>query len=375
MQYGRFSKNERNCMKRNRLISIVCVASMLACIAGCGKAETIVDYPTANTTVQNTDNNDAGNTTTAEPAKPSDESVQLVTDSLRTNGTFYYNPTILNPEYKDHVSEDLQKEAQAIMSAVYNHDLTIDLSGMKPDKSSVELAADLARLSSPFCELVSFEEDDNGTYRIVYPYEDSVMIEKVAFYEEEVTNMINDRISSTDSDAQRAKIVYKWLVEEFEFDYDSVDVSDGNVEDAPDYEVLDDLTFMQEKHGGVFNFEYTYTLLMFQLGVNGNIMGSMGSYKAQGCDYLDELMQTDKTYFYNLFEIGDSWYYCDPFFEKMVLDEEKENYPDAECEFRYFGMSDETRNKSWDVQYKRPVFSLVASKSPSMPKCEEDLVF
>lgn len=357
-------------MKLKKIISIICISGLLVGTMGCNKEQTVEEYPTENHT--------SGETT--EPQDTSDSSLgedteehNLDIDSLRTNGVFYYNPTLLNPVYKDHLSEQLQKEAEMIMEAVYNHDLTIDFSGMPSDFSSINLATELAQLSSPFCEMIYLEAEGNDVYRVVYPYEEPEMKEKIAIYEQTVTDMINERISSTDTDAQRAEIVYKWLIEEFDFDYDSLGSQDTLFESEDEYIRVDDITFVEEKHGDLYNFAYVYVLILHQLGIENNLMGSMGTYEAQGCEKLDELMLMDKTYFYNLFCIGDSWYYCDLFFEKVVYDSYKEDDPDAECDFTYFGMSDETRNKSWDVQYKRPVFNLVATKSPGMPECAEDL--
>ncbi len=358
-------------MNIKKYVSIICAISLVTLSAGCGKTETVIEYPTA---VSDSGSNEKTETDIKDnESAEQEETNNTITDTLRTNGTFYYNPTILNPMYKDHLSEDLQKEAIMIMESVYNHDLTIDFSALKPEESSVKLAMGLAQLSSPFCESITLEEDVNGIYSIIYPYEENVMREKIAFYEKEVSDMINERIRPSATDAERAKIVYEWLVEEFEFDYDSVDSAMGSIETVPGYEGIDDMTFMEVKHGSVFNFDYTYALIMFQLGIDCNIMGSMGSYEAQGYEYLDELFQTNKTYFYDYFRVGDKWYYCDLFFEKMAFDDAKENYPNAECEFKYFGMSDETRNKSWKVQYKSVAINLVPAKSPAMPTCSEDL--
>lgn len=359
-------------MKLKKLVSIICTFGMLFFAIGCQRVQTVTEYPT---TVHTNGEADNKNDEEAEVPSTETEEEKLVTDSLRTNGKFYYNPTLLNPVYKDHISEELQTEARMIMEAAYNHDLTIDFSNMKSDYSSVNLATELAMLSSPFCEEISLEDDGNGVYRVVYLYEEQVMKEKVAAYEQIITDMINERISSTATDAERAKIVYKWLIEEFEFDYDSLGNQETLTETDSEYERVDDITFVEQKHGDLYNFVYTYVLILHQLGIESNLMGSMGYYEMQGSDKLDELMSPEKTYFYDMFCIDDTWYYCDLFFEKVVYDEDKEKYPETECEFTYFGMGDETRSKSWHPQYKRPVFNLVATKSPGMPECPEDLVF
>lgn len=357
-------------MKRQRILSVLCIMTLVL-TAGCGKAKTVVNYPipvvskgTEDTGAEsNAEENDTEKNVTEEPV--------FEMDSIRSNGKFYFNPEVLNPIYKEHVSEDIQNDAKAILNAIYNHEQTVDLSKIKPDAPSARLAMGLASLSSAIAEVCYIEEEENGVYRIIYGMDESEFEKLVSDYEEKLTSMIDEIIEPADTDAQRAYKVYKYLVENMEFDYGFLDSLDET--SIRESEYVPSIRSFVDGKGEIDAFELNYMYILFQLGIENNIIGSIGRYEPQNCALLDDIMPTQETFMCNVIHIGDNWYNCNIVFEKVVYDEIKADFESAECEMKYFGMSDDTCDKSWQVHYSREIFNIVASKTNGTPECTEDL--
>lgn len=355
-------------MNRKRITAIICALSMIGAIAGCGKTTVVEEYPTqAPEAVSNIDDN-------TEPEEPEKTEIddEMPKDSLRTYGSFYYNPTMLGAfgYNNDLVSPEIRKDAIVIMQAVYNHEATVDLSDYAPDPTMVNVAMSMAQASSPICELCNVENEGDGVYRIVYGLEDSIFTQTVSQYEEKLTEAINDTIDPSDTDDQRAYKMYKYLVENMEFDYDSIE----NMSKSQQINHKNSaLAAFVEGCGDYDNFIKNYLFILIQLGVDSNLKGALGSYNEQEdneCEILDEAMLGATYYYFNTIYVNNSWYNCDITFEKIRYDAEKKANPDADYQYSYFGMSDETREKSWHSDS----WGLMLPGNKNDVVCNDDLV-
>ena len=374
--------------------------------SGCNNAKTIEDYPEPTTVTASSDtgNGDEANTASQNGEKPVekeeeilDESLLPEPDSLREKGVFEYNPTALNPVFKMEMKNNpkIVRVAKEILSAVHEAKPTFELSGdLSCTEAEMKLARALAELSSPVCYCVDIDTEDFETYTLSYfpSYEedhfgDETMTgaiseeeakEKIDAYIEICEKLINETVTDKDDDMQRAAKIYKKIIETYEFEYpnsaeENMEDSEGMVTES--YET-EDYVVSQIISGKMHAWQFLefYEALMVQLNVNTMMIGSMGKYHDQSFTLLDKTMDEDNDggFVWMIVMVDDKAYHCDILMDKMALDSQRESFEEYESDMLYFGMSDETREKSFTMYYTQIFESINPVNKTSVPKCEED---
>lgn len=397
-----YEKNLKRLM--SFMMSVLFAFSLLAGSA-CNNAKTINDYPepvtvTAPSDAENNEGNTAENDT--KPAEKEEETLDEALlpeyDSLREKGVFEFNPTAVNPVFKMEMKNKpkIVRVAKEILEAVHDAKPSFELTGdLACNEAEMKLARSLAELSSPVCYCVDISTEDMETYTISYfpSYEsdqfgDETMTgaiseeeakEKIDAYKELCENLINETLTDKDDDMQRAAKIYKKIIETYEFVYP--DPEEQNMDDSEEgmvtasYET-EDYVVSQILSGKMHSWQFLefYEGLMVQLNVNTMMLGCMGKYNAQNFSLLDKTMNesNDGGFVWMIVMADDKAYHCDILMDKMALDSQRENFEEYESDMLFFGMSDETRGKSFTMYYTQAFESINPINKTSVPKCEED---
>lgn len=351
---------------RKKITAVFCVALIaVSMFSACGKKPRIVEnYPVDK---QSDVITVVGDDATA-PDELTDDDVIL--DDVR------YDPTRLNFVYADTVNDNVKSQAIALLTAIDQCKESVEFdSSLDVSNNTVNLALNIAMLSNPIAECVSIGTSDGYVYELQYVYEQIKMQEIRDKYVEEVEAALTACVTTGQSKAESARNLYKYEVEHFLIDVDNEfyeilgnDASGEKVEG----------TFTEEAvgngKGGVFNINYYMLGLMTQIGVGTELIGSYGEsiYDGSSATLKKIGEEYNQTIFSAIF-IGEDPYFCDITFDGLMYYEQLIDFPDSECEIQFFGMSDETRNKTWKQYYTSSLYNPVPSKSLPIPKCPNDL--
>ena len=368
--------------------SFMCIAN-IALTAACNNPKTIVDYPEPSTEViRSTDT--GGEVNDIPEEEEIDEAFLPEPDSLREEGKFKYNPSSLNSTFKNQISNPkVIKAARKIMENVYNVEETFVLEDeYEITEAEFNIAYQLATQSSPMVDSVYITREDDTNYKVVYfpkvdfdernqpiygegltPEEAKAIFDE---YETFVTDMINDNLTSENTDMERAEIIYKALIMNVDCTYsptDTVEDSDDNVSEDSESPMLERVT-----KGELYIWELPYLYMYFlnQLHVDSMLVWCWGEYQPQNAELLDTEMGDEENCIWLIVTVDEKPYTCNIIFEKGVLDSQRLIVGDYDPDLQYFGMSDETRDKSMKVFYINPSGTINPVKEPKVPNCPED---
>lgn len=393
-------------MKRvfSAMISALLVLSLLFISACNEKIVDSDDYPTAaihesesdGKTADGEKNEDANNDNREESDGNSiDEILLHEIDSLRENGKFVYNPVTIHPAYLMLTQDNPKavKAAKKIMQTVYETGSEVEFEeGEHYTLNELQLAYSLAMISTPLMETVglNFEDTDNVTivYFPQYSTDESgnpevsedagrgEAREKYEKFEQYITDTINENITPENSDEERAAIIFGEIVKDFEYVSDAetgYDVIEGSGELQIEHHIPDSL--VDCVNSGKINesgMAELYRFFMTQLNIKCINIGAEGQYKSQNIERTDKEFEDTKMWEWNLIYLGEDSYHCDLYFEKALYDENKAKYEDYEPELEYFGMSDNTRNKSFTMYNRFSIRPMYFTKDIGIPSCESD---
>ena len=385
------------------IMTFTCVFSLLANTA-CNKPSKVEYYPEVEVVETPVDDENGGEEVVEEKEEELDEALLPEYISFRETGEFKLNPEILHPSYKEQVKNNPKviKAAKKALQAVYNGEetVTFDEGDEEYQISELKLAAELASMSNPMCDVVYTTEDKNedGSFNLVYfskyeldefnqrSYDSGISgveaKERFDDFEKFVTEIVNNSgAKQTDSDIEVARLIYKELIENVTLIYPSEE--DGGLQayftsSIPGEETVIKQTTIIDRANAreleLYDVISIYEFILTQLGIKCEIMGANGKYVAQS-NGIDAQMSTMNTWIWPIVYSDDKAYHCDIIFDKTVLDEQRVNFPDYESDLLYFGMSDKTRDESFQPIWSQMLGTVIASKQLSVPKCEEDYEF
>ena len=253
----------------------------------------------------------------------------------------------------------------------------------------------LARINSPMASCVGIIMTEPNIYKISYfptisedhreIYESDTDIAEVerkyTAFKEYVTDAINNNITADDDYMERAAKIYKFMIENIELEQDNefletaaltnpmtlmLESYDTDIIDVPETQKLD--------YG---HFLLLYDYFLTQLNVEHVIDVGGGREYDVPTDSIKEAMDI----------IHGNWlwivvtdeeqysYHCDILMDKMLLDEQRKSKSDYESDMVFFGMSDDTRNKSIKMLGSYIALTMnsnLNNNGGSTIKCEKD---
>ena len=386
-----------------KILSVIssglCVFMLLSNTACGPKTVEFDDYPTPIEELAQDDENGDGEDEVKEEKideKDIPEELRPEVDSLRQNGKYVFNPTAIHPAYREQVKENTKiiRVAKIIMESVYDLEDTIDVSEEDCSSAEFKLAYQLATISLPLVNIayINYDDMDNITIQYFPSFEFNEFNEQVIgessnkdaaretfeYFENYVTDTINNNLTDENTDMERAEIIYTQLIQDFELRYSEDDDAseiddqlkglDGNM-DIGNYGVIDQVS---EGRLDFSSFVELYQFFMTQLNVECLVVGAMADYQPQNFTLLDTEMEDSTGWFWSIIRVDDKAYNCDILFDKMALDSQRIEFEDYEPDLKYFGMSDATRDKSVKVYYKQIGYTIIPTKSISIPECPDD---
>lgn len=389
-----------------RIISIALAAIIsLLSLSGCtGKPGKIVeDYPTPvkeeegmqnqTETGENTDN-------TANKKEMSDEEFEELIKNRDPfeSGKFIYDPLKLDASlcqlYRD--NPNIIKLTKAYMNAAYNMDTEFSVPEDEvPEGEDLWTAIELASILNPLCEAAGFDNtEESNRFKITYfpryiikdsgGYDINIVMdtestkdpdEAKELYNEfvdYVSDLVNNNVSEEDSDIEKARAVYKALVSDIKAPEDISIEARALKEDDEEW-VMDTLVEgIHNRELDQYQFATMYRFVLMQLDIECIALNSGGIYVKQDNERLDKYMgQFGGWNTWNIVVADGFAYHCDLFFEVLVLEAKRETKPDYEPEMIYFGMSDETRDKSFKVS-RSEMWPMDTREDYKIPNCEKD---
>ena len=367
---------------------------------GCDKAKTIEDYPVVETvqTVEPEDVEDIAAVDEDEERVVAVDPVRLENDSIYKTGTFVFNPEAISILYTEEMKnkEASYKAAKIILKALDECQEQIELTDEDGiDDMDFTRGLKLARMNSPMASCVDIYMLETNIYKILYfptisedhneIYDNDTDIaeveKKYTAFKEYVTDAINNNITADDDYMQRAAKIYKFMIENIELEEDKeslemgvltnplplvLEFYDTDIIDVPETNKLD-----------YWHFILLYDYFLTQLNVEHVAFVSGGREYDVPSDSIKEVLDIlhgNLIWFIVTDEEGYN-YHCDILMDKMLLDEQRKSKADYESDMVFFGMSDETRNKSIIMLGSYIALTMDSNKNTQQAgnkKCEKD---
>ena len=391
-------------LKRGMSLGLSIVMSFAFLMAnGCEKAKTIDDYPEVQVIVDDeTDNVDVPEVIEDEEVVVAKETINRGYDSIYDTGTFVFNPEAVNPAIKEEMKnkETSYKIGIDILNAIHEHKTEFEITGDEEvDELDFNRGFKLARITSPMATCVDITMVDTNKYKINYfPAvsadgsidiefdEDTDMSEvenRLNAFEEYVTEMINNNITADDDYMQRAKKIYKALIEDIELVHDTEILEKANLSN-PMYDIRDSydtdiIDVPETKKLNHYQFLFLYDYFLSELNVEHYVILSRTLEEEYAFDWLNEDMESSGGIWAWIIvnDEDNNSYICDILMDKLLLDEQRKTKEDYESDMAFFGMSDKTRSESFDYLGGYLAVTMngnnsTGNGSSGVPKCEND---
>ena len=374
----------------------------------------IDDYPQPIQTVEEDENvanesdSDKKNEDDSEEKALTDTELEALLDAPDPfeKGIFTFNPRCIPfymaQKYKDR--PEVIMNALAYLEAVYNQDTEFEMP--TEDKLDIEGyidALELAEMSNPMISAVRLDTEDFLHYKVVY-LPKFILVENeengfpdimpgeaenqdeakrvIGDFVDYICETVNKNVSADDSDIEKARAVYEGLANDLGI-VDLENYKDGTVIYAEDIEeMLNRRTLIEgalEKKLDQMETARLYRFILSQLNIECYAVQASGTYYKQNDEKLDAFMKDAYFNVWNVVVSDGKAYNCDLFYEIAILDTIKKDNSNATADMTYFGMSDETRNKSFNVTKTslKSLNSFMYEDVPSdvlIPECVEDYI-
>ena len=241
--------------------------------------------------------------------------------------SFEIDLTKISPMIQENVSEEVVVAAKNVIEAFlrYENKVSIEVSGNKQRFMNdmayvIHCTCPMFGAFTDFNEMTAYDTA-SGTVSWSYFLKESELNSKVqAFYD--ITNSYLSKVSTTDSEAMRAMLLYYAVIDDLNYDYDLIGDSfdklskeEANLKSSPYYVLV-------EKSGICTNMSQAYMFLCTQADIAcGTVLHTGGS----------------GMHMWNIVQIDGKYYYCDPTW-------------DANASLKYFGITAADR-ASWAGEY------------------------
>ena len=389
-----------NIKKRFSLLLSFVMTFAILMANGCVKKPAVIeDYPEVQVIVEDeTEDVDVPEVIEDEEIVVDKDTVTRGYDSIYETGSFVFNPEAISIQYTEEMKnkEASYKAAKIILKALDECKEQIELTEEDGiDDMEFNRGLKLARINSPMAACVDINMTEPNIYKISYfptisedhreIYESDTDIAEVerkyTAFKEYVTDAINNNITADDDYMERAAKIYKFMIENIELEQDNefletaaltnpmtlmLESYDTDIIDVPETQKLD--------YG---HFLLLYDYFLTQLNVEHVIDVGGGREYDVPTDSIKEAMDI----------IHGNWlwivvtdeeqysYHCDILMDKMLLDEQRKSKSDYESDMVFFGMSDDTRNKSIKMLGSYIALTMnsnLNNNGGSTIKCEKD---
>ena len=366
---------------------------------GCEKAKTIEDYPEVQFIVDDeTDNVDVPEVIEDEEIVVAEETIKREYDSIYETGTFVFNPEAINPVVKEEMKnkEASVKTAKNILKAIHEHKTEFELTGDdEVDEMEFNRGFKLARTTSPMARCVDITIVETNKYRISYfptasengmeilegDTEMSEVENRLNAFEEYITETINNNITADDDYMERARKIYKVLIEDIELVEDE-QALENSVYGNPMYDIRDSydtdiIDVPETKKLNHFQFISLYDFFLSELNIEHYVVVAGGEDTDVPTESIAETLELVKgNWIWVIVKDEDNKAYnCDILMDKMLLDEQRKTKEDYESDMVYFGISDKTRKESIDFLGRYNAVTMISNTmnyGNGLPDCEED---
>ena len=366
---------------------------------GCDKAKTIEDYPE----VQVPEN--VSTEVEVTPVIDEDEEVVVTKDtvnrgydSIYDTGTFVFNPEAINPVVKEEMKnkEASVKTAKNILNAIHEHKTEFELTGDdEVDEMEFNRGFKLARLASPMARCVDITIVETNKYKISYfptasengmeifegDTEMSEVENRLNAFEEYITDTINNNITADDDYMERARKIYKVLIEDIELVEDVQALENSGyanpMEDLRNSYDTDIIDVPETKKLNHFQFMYLYDFFLTELNIEHYVVIGGGEETDVPTDSIAETLElVNGNWIWMIVKDEDNKAYnCDILMDKMLLDEQRKTKEDYESDMVFFGISDKTRKESIDFLGRYNAVTMNSNTQnygKDLPDCEEE---
>ena len=365
------TRHKRNFKRGISLLLSFMMSFVFLMANGCNnKPAVIEDYPEIQVIVDDeTDNVDVPEVIEDEEIVVDKDTVTRGYDSIYETGSFVFNPEAISIQYTEEMKnkEASYKAAKIILKALDECKEQIELTDEDGiDDMDFNRGLKLARMNSPMASCVDITMVEPNVYKVSYfptlsvdhseLYEsDTDMAEverKYTAFKKYVTDTINNNITADDDNMERAAKIYKFMIEniELEEDEDLLETAALTnpiivVQEFYDTDIID-VPETQKLDYGHFLLLYDYFLT--QLNVEHVIFAGGGPEYDVPADSIKEALDiTHGSWIWFIVKDEDNNNYnCDILMDKMLLDDQRKSKADYESDMVFFGMSDETRDKT-----------------------------
>ncbi len=313
-------------------------------------------------------------------------------DTLKEKGVFEYNHYLMNPRVLEMTKDEpfAVMSAYEFLSAVVNFDTEFSLNPDFPmTDDDITLAQIIAGSANPVVNMVGFESEDNIHWTVKYcpkmamndvgPDEIEVTYldgkspeeaEKIyGKYVDYVTKMINENIPKDSTDIERAEIVYRKILEDFEIaDYESMTAPEIEYKDGVSYYSIPSLVELVNAGSPLpeYMVPALYQAILLQLGVENEMVYGTGKFGDTGIESMKNVYSYQTYEDWIVITSGDESYHCDITMDMYAKADYMKSGAEGTYRPRFFGMSDEKRNETFEAT------SVATESGMAVPECPRD---
>ncbi|MBO4310728.1 MAG: hypothetical protein J5856_06650 [Lachnospiraceae bacterium] len=361
-----------------RIVALVCVLNIsLFMFSSCGnKPKEVKDYPTTSLVTYNLPEDE---TKEIDDDYFSAERYYLSNDKpFDVNGRFVYNPVAFRPGIRENAYMNkpiVVALAYEMMRAVDQCATSMDFPyNVKIEQRDFEDAYDFAKMNNPliYDAVFSSEDyihydisyfdffgsfDDSGNFDYEAGSENSDVSEQIEDFKDYISKTINDNVTEYDSDMEKARKIYKHMIETYKIVDQQIVYIDQITEVEPGQSAalvcIDVLRHYDKKELNISEFIKLYQFFLTQLDIPSTYQLACGQcisdeYKDKNIHYYDtDFSQLDCI----VIIIGEEGYLCNIYFEALDYAKETSGGRICDCECKYFGLCKNTFNRTFKIDY------------------------
>ena len=383
-----------------RIAACISIALLLLnTITACSKVKTVTDYPVNETVSESEDEGKKSVFSVKEDENVEPDFTKFNNaEPFNEDGEFVYDPTALRPGLdsvlaNDNLSLLLAKEILKTISEggdTFEMDLETNIPQVIFDR-----AYKLACVSNPIAYIAEFQTDDYRTFTISYPdYFDQIneegiyeytgkvhdMADEMPGFEYFITNTINDNVFADDTETEKARKIYKFMIEKYSIldDYSNVEIDPESNMGTEHNDVL--------KHYDTDALYRNEFIMLYRFFLTQMNIQSVYSVCIADCqvDHIKELFYESQFVspdepgvqfleFIYIFTDGNT-YICNPYYESLEYRYDQSRGHDKGCECKFFGLSRKTFDETANTDGGFAVPGDYEDFNNAFPEPEEDYI-
>lgn len=264
-------------------------------------------------------------------------------------------------------NENLVEPAQKIIDAIRNGEELLDLTEYKLSDLDTAKTVNMVYSSYPPSVMVGMTDEDVDKFWIRFTYPDRDMFQEyIGNFDLTMDDVLTQIMADNTTAESKARAAYEYILNNYEYKDERKSMSDQDIVECIGH-FMDEFT---DKQLSFYNSNYLYLFLLNQLDIEGYGIRSVSQFEDGDDEIINNEFNGVGKWVWTAIYVHEKFYHTDIAMDMVA----KNGLENTNYEMKYFGMSDETRQKDWTIASAWIYTLLGAGNSAKLPPCEEDLV-